>query len=276
MSSRARSPSGCPLRACSTSPGWPVPSPWSRMDAARSAGESASPHSVCGRVVMICASIGHMTELTDVSGAFGYGDSILVGERVRLRGVRDDDLPTLAKWQMDPGRMATLSSWVAPPSEAAAKPSPWAPRGPGGRRDNGARNGHGSPRRPLESRRSNPSDSCSEAGTGACRSISRPITMIMSLSVSLPYFCQIGANSPLSLGRPGKSLSSLSGTGWPGKRLSSMDAAIRPAAQCPASWGDRGCASTSATGQRTRWLEGHAGVLPATPSQILSGSSSSS
>ena len=43
-----------------------------------------------------------MTELTDVPGAFGYGDSILVGERVRLRGVRDDDLPTLAKWEMDP------------------------------------------------------------------------------------------------------------------------------------------------------------------------------
>ena len=62
-----------------------------------------------------------MTELTDDSGAFGYGESILVGERVRLRGVRDDDLPTLAKWEMDPGRMATLSSWVAPPSEAAAK-----------------------------------------------------------------------------------------------------------------------------------------------------------
>ena len=62
-----------------------------------------------------------MTELTDVSGAFGYGDSILVGERVRLRGVRDDDLPTLAKWEMDPGRMATLTNQVAPPSEAAAK-----------------------------------------------------------------------------------------------------------------------------------------------------------
>jgi RimJ/RimL family protein N-acetyltransferase len=62
-----------------------------------------------------------MTELTDVSGAFGYGDSILVGERVRLRGTRDDDLPALAKWEMDPGRMATLSSWVVPPSEAAAK-----------------------------------------------------------------------------------------------------------------------------------------------------------
>ena len=62
-----------------------------------------------------------MTEITDVSGAFGYGDSILVGDRVRLRGVREDDLATLAKWEMDPGRMATLSSRVAPPSEATAK-----------------------------------------------------------------------------------------------------------------------------------------------------------
>jgi RimJ/RimL family protein N-acetyltransferase len=62
-----------------------------------------------------------MTELTDVSGAFGYGDSILVGERVRLRGVRDDDLSTLAKWEMDAGRMTTQSNWVVPPSEAAAK-----------------------------------------------------------------------------------------------------------------------------------------------------------
>src|SRR3984885_608972 len=73
----------------------------------------------CARLA--CGSISHMTELTDVSGAFGYGDSILAGERVRLRGVRDDDLPALAKWEMDPGRMVTLSSWVAPPSEAAAK-----------------------------------------------------------------------------------------------------------------------------------------------------------
>ena len=62
-----------------------------------------------------------MIELTDVSGAFGYGDSILVGERVRLRGVRDDDLPALAQWEMDPGRMTTLSNWVVPPSEAAAR-----------------------------------------------------------------------------------------------------------------------------------------------------------
>jgi RimJ/RimL family protein N-acetyltransferase len=62
-----------------------------------------------------------VSELTDVSGAFGYGDSILAGERVRLRGVRDDDLPVLAKWEMDAGRMATLSNWVVPPSEAAAR-----------------------------------------------------------------------------------------------------------------------------------------------------------
>jgi len=62
-----------------------------------------------------------MTEFTDVPGAFGYGDAILAGERVRLRGVREDDLHALAKWEMDPGRMATLSNWVVPPSEAAAK-----------------------------------------------------------------------------------------------------------------------------------------------------------
>ena len=62
-----------------------------------------------------------MTELTDVPGAISYGDSILVGERVRLRGVRDDDLPTLAKWEMDPGRLTTLSNRLTPPSEAAAR-----------------------------------------------------------------------------------------------------------------------------------------------------------
>jgi hypothetical protein len=83
---------------------------------------SALNRSRSGRVAgLACSSISHMTELTDVSGAFGYGDSILVGERVRLRGVRDDDLPALARWEMDPGRLITLSNWVAPPSEAAAK-----------------------------------------------------------------------------------------------------------------------------------------------------------
>src|ERR1700759_465460 len=68
-----------------------------------------------------CGSISYMTELTDVSGAFGYGDSILVGDRVRLRGVREDDLPALATWEMDPGRLTTLSNRLTPPSEAAAR-----------------------------------------------------------------------------------------------------------------------------------------------------------
>lgn len=62
-----------------------------------------------------------MAELTDVSSAFGYGDELLVGERVRLRALRDDDLAALAKWEMDPGRMTTLTDWVAPPSESAAR-----------------------------------------------------------------------------------------------------------------------------------------------------------
>jgi len=46
--------------------------------------------------------VSHVTELTDVSGAFGSGDSILVGDRVRQRGVRDDDVPALARWEMEP------------------------------------------------------------------------------------------------------------------------------------------------------------------------------
>lgn len=65
--------------------------------------------------------IERVRELTDVDSAFGYGDSLLVGERVRLRGLRDDDLPTLAKWEMDPARQATGSNWVIPASEATAK-----------------------------------------------------------------------------------------------------------------------------------------------------------
>jgi len=68
-----------------------------------------------------CGKIGGMAELSDVDGAFAYGDSILVGERVRLRGLRDEDLTTLAGWEMDPGRMATSSNRVVPPSESAAK-----------------------------------------------------------------------------------------------------------------------------------------------------------
>jgi RimJ/RimL family protein N-acetyltransferase len=62
-----------------------------------------------------------MTELTDVRSAFEYGDSVLLGEHVRLRALREDDLPTLANWEMDPARTATLSNWVVPPSEASAR-----------------------------------------------------------------------------------------------------------------------------------------------------------
>ena len=62
-----------------------------------------------------------MSELIDASSAFAYGDSILVGDRVGLRGVLDDDLATLARWEMDPGRLTTLSDRVAPQSEAAAR-----------------------------------------------------------------------------------------------------------------------------------------------------------
>src|SRR3979490_183779 len=70
---------------------------------------------------LACGSISPMTELTDVSAAFSYGDSLPGRARGRPRRACEDHLPTLAKWEMDPGRMATLSSWVAPPSEAAAK-----------------------------------------------------------------------------------------------------------------------------------------------------------
>ena len=62
-----------------------------------------------------------MTEFTDVSSAFGYGDSLLAGDRVRLRAVREDEVATLARWEMDAGREVTLMDRVAPPSEAAAK-----------------------------------------------------------------------------------------------------------------------------------------------------------
>src|SRR6202046_3758923 len=62
-----------------------------------------------------------MTELTDFSSAFAYGDSLLAGDRVRLRGVREDDLSTLAKVEMDAGILVTLADRLVPPSEAAAK-----------------------------------------------------------------------------------------------------------------------------------------------------------
>lgn len=62
-----------------------------------------------------------VAELTDVENAFAYGESVLVGELVRLRSVRDEDLQRLARWEMDPATVATLSNWVICPSEATAR-----------------------------------------------------------------------------------------------------------------------------------------------------------
>lgn len=59
--------------------------------------------------------------LHDHDAAFSYASGLLVGERVRLRGTRDDDLPTLAHWLMDPEIRSTQSNIVLPLSEAAAR-----------------------------------------------------------------------------------------------------------------------------------------------------------
>lgn len=50
-----------------------------------------------------------------------YGRRILVGERVRLRGLREDDLPTLVRWWQDPELGVFQNGSVAPSSEAGAR-----------------------------------------------------------------------------------------------------------------------------------------------------------
>ncbi len=62
-----------------------------------------------------------MSQLNDQGDAFSYADDLLIGERVQLRGTRDDDLPLLASWLMDPAIKATQSTVVLPPSEASAR-----------------------------------------------------------------------------------------------------------------------------------------------------------
>lgn len=62
-----------------------------------------------------------MTELRDQDDAFTYGDELLLGKRVRLRATRDDDLPALAAWLMDPAIKATQAAVVLPRSEAATR-----------------------------------------------------------------------------------------------------------------------------------------------------------
>ncbi len=62
-----------------------------------------------------------MTELRDQDDAFTYGVELLLGERVRVRATRDDDLPLLAAWMMDPAVKATQAGIVLPRSEAATR-----------------------------------------------------------------------------------------------------------------------------------------------------------
>ncbi|SOD72657.1 RimJ/RimL family protein N-acetyltransferase [Jatrophihabitans sp. GAS493] len=62
-----------------------------------------------------------MSELTNSDSAREYAESVLVGERVRFRGTREDDLATLVVWQTNPRVLATLTDWVIPVSEAAAR-----------------------------------------------------------------------------------------------------------------------------------------------------------
>jgi RimJ/RimL family protein N-acetyltransferase len=62
-----------------------------------------------------------VARIDDTAGAFAYGETVLVGDLVRLRGLRESDLPALTSWQMDPAFNTTASNWALPMSEAAAK-----------------------------------------------------------------------------------------------------------------------------------------------------------
>jgi RimJ/RimL family protein N-acetyltransferase len=56
-----------------------------------------------------------------VTGAAAYGRQVLTGSRVRLRGLRDDDLAALVRWWQDPELGALQMTSVVPASEAAAR-----------------------------------------------------------------------------------------------------------------------------------------------------------
>ena len=62
--------------------------------------------------------IARVTELTDVESAFDYGDRLLQGERVRLRGLRDDDLPS---WR---GGRWTPAGWRPRPTGSCRRRRP--------------------------------------------------------------------------------------------------------------------------------------------------------
>ncbi|TFV56462.1 N-acetyltransferase [Geodermatophilus sp. DF01-2] len=56
-----------------------------------------------------------------VEQAVAYGGQVLSGERLRLRGLREDDLPDLVRWWQDPELGVLQKGSVSPPSEAAAR-----------------------------------------------------------------------------------------------------------------------------------------------------------
>jgi RimJ/RimL family protein N-acetyltransferase len=62
-----------------------------------------------------------MNELGDTAAALAYGDDVLVGQRVRLRGVREADLASLSGWLMDPAIAMMQTYRALPVSEATAK-----------------------------------------------------------------------------------------------------------------------------------------------------------
>ena len=59
-----------------------------------------------------------MSALDDADGARAYGASILRGEKVYLRELRDDDLPLLVKWWNDPQAAALQTLVVRPQPES--------------------------------------------------------------------------------------------------------------------------------------------------------------
>lgn len=60
-----------------------------------------------------------MNDLDDADAARAYGATILRGERVYLRELRDDDLPLLVKWWNDPQAAALQTLVVRPQAESA-------------------------------------------------------------------------------------------------------------------------------------------------------------
>jgi RimJ/RimL family protein N-acetyltransferase len=62
-----------------------------------------------------------VVDLNDPDDARGYARAVLTGDLVRLRGLREADLPALTEWYTDPAFTVTNSPRVLPQSEAAVK-----------------------------------------------------------------------------------------------------------------------------------------------------------